>query len=106
MKSFDTVVPVEQSNIKVKKELAEKIADGTYNVGVLITPQNFKTTKLVDGEIKEEQYFVHGRKIPLIDIRKEMFEKHQHYMRIRTDAEHTQLTRDSIIEDLCRIDEY
>ena len=107
MESFDTVVPVEQSNFKVKKELADKIADGTYNVGVLIAPQSFKATKLIDGEIKEEQYTVYGRKIPLLDIRKEMFEKHQHYMRSpRTDAEYAQLSRDSIIEDLCRIDEY
>ena len=106
METFDTVVPVEQSNIKVIQTLAEDIANGKYNVGVLIPPQDFKTTKLVNGEIKEEKYSVHGRKIPLLDIRNEMFEKHQDFMRTRTDEEYNQLTRDSIIEDLCRINEY
>ena len=106
METFDTVVPIEQSNIKVIQTLAEDIANGKYNVGVMITPQDFKTTKLVNGEIQEEKYSVHGRKIPLLDIRKEMFEKHQDFLRIRTDEEYPQLTRDSIIEDLCRINEY
>ena len=106
METFDTVVPVEQSNIKVKQTLAEDIANGKYKVGVMITPQDSKTTKLVNEEIQEEKYSVHGRKIPLLDIRKEMFEKHQDFLRIRTDEEYTHLTRDSIIEDLCRINEY
>ena len=52
------------------------------------------------------EYSVHGREIPLLDIRKEMFEKHQDFLRTRTDKDYTQLTRDSIIEDLCRINEY
>ena len=106
METFDTVVPVEHSNIKVIQTLAEDIANGKYIVGVMITPQDFKTTKLVNGEIQEEKYSAHGRKIPLLDIRKEMFEKHQDFLRIRTDEEYAQLTRDSIIEDLCRINEY
>ena len=80
METFDTVVPVEQCNIKVIQTLAEDIANGKYNVGVMITPQDFKTTKLVNGEIQEEKYSVHGRKIPLLDIRKEMFEKHQDFI--------------------------
>ena len=101
METFYTVVPVEQSNIKVIQTLAEEISTGKYNVGVLIPPQEIKTTKLVNGEIKEEKYSVHGRKIPLLDIRNEMFEKHRHFMRTRTDEEYNQLTRDSIIEDFC-----
>ena len=54
METFDTVVPVEQSNIKVIQSLAEEISTGKYNVGVLIPPQEFKTTKLVNGEIRGE----------------------------------------------------
>ena len=35
-----------------------------------------------------------------------MFEKHRDFMLTTTDEEYNQLTRDSIIEDLCRINEY
>ena len=45
METFDTVVPVEQSNIKVIQTLAEDIANGKCNVGVMITPQDFKNHK-------------------------------------------------------------
>ena len=45
-------------------------------------------------------------KYPFLTSEKKMLEKHQRYMRTRTDTEYTQLTRDSIIEDLCRINEY
>ena len=106
MATFPMSVPVEQPIKKVQKKLAEEISSGKYKVGVLIAPQEFKTIRLQDGEITEEMFSVFGRKNPLLDIRNEMFEKHRDYMRTRTDDQYTQMTKDSIISDLIRINEY
>ena len=106
MTTFSTTVPKEPSTLEVKRKLAEEISNGKYKVGVLIAPQEFKTTKLQDGEIKEEIFTVFGRKNPLLEIRNAMFEQHKDFLRTKTDEQFAQMTRDSIILDLIRIDEF
>ena len=106
MESFDMAVPVKESNSKVQKKLAKEISDGVYNIGVLITPQEFRATKLKEGELTEEIFSVHGRKMPLLDIRKEMLEKHEEFLRLRNDEEYAQMTRETIINGLIRINEF
>ena len=99
-------VPVEESNIKVQKKLTREISDEIYNIGVLTAPQEFITTKLKNGELREEIFSIHGRKMPLLDIRKEMLEKHKDFLRLRHDEEYAQMTRETIINGLIRIYEF
>ena len=49
---------------------------------------------------------VSGRKQPLRDIREQMLEEHQHYFRVFSDAEYSSMTREKIMEELQRINEY
>ena len=99
-------VPVKESNSKVQKKLAKEISDGVYNIGVLITPQEFRATKLKDGELRKEIFSVYGRKMQLLDIRKEMLKKHKEFLRLRNDEEYGQMIREIIIDGLIRINEF
>ena len=49
-----------------------KLQEGEYTIGELVVPKKYK--KLVmnsDGTLKEVEFTVSGRKIPLTEIRKE-----------------------------------
>lgn len=49
---------------------------GKYHLGVLIEPKEFRKYVLKDGNIIECAYQIHGRKIPLDIIRKNIFKRH------------------------------
>ena len=53
------------------------VRDGIFSLGILIEPKEFTKFSNVEGKIVKSKYQVHGRKIPLKDIRENMFRKHQ-----------------------------
>ena len=63
---------------KLREELIDGIKSGQYLIGTLIEPKRF-TKHIIDknGEIKETEYQVCGRKIPLNTIRERMLKHHQ-----------------------------
>lgn len=79
---------------------------GEYKVGDLIVPQEFQRAVLKNDKIITETITIQGRKISLYDIRKDMAEKHQQYMRLRTDEEFKKMSQEDIIKELTTINEY
>ena len=69
-------VAVPRTENALKAALREALENGKYSLGDLIEPKTFK--KLVYGEDGPEEidFTVCGRKIPLIDIRNQLNEKH------------------------------
>ena len=65
-----------------------------------------RATKLKDGELRKEIFSVYGRKMQLLDIRKEMLKKHKEFLRLRNDEEYGQMIREIIIDGLIRINEF
>ena len=53
-----------------------------------------------DGRIAYEKVTIVGRKIPLVEIRKELLGKNNKYMRLRTDGEFEQLSKNDLIISL------
>ena len=99
-------IPVEETNDEVMRQLKQKIALGTYKVGNLIVPQVFEKVAIRDGRIAYEKVTIVGRKIPLVEIRKELLEKNNKYMRLRTNDEFEQLSKDNLIISLKQINEF
>ena len=62
---------------KIKTDMQKMVRDGIYSLGILIEPKEFTKFSNVEGKIVKSKYQVHGRKIPLKDIRENMFRKHQ-----------------------------
>ena len=66
----DISIPTEVTNENIKKKLKEKIKHGSYLIGNLIVPQSFERVILRDNTIIVDEVVVHGRKIPMTEIRK------------------------------------
>ena len=86
-KNKSVSIPVEETNDEVMRQLKQKIALGTYKVGNLIVPQVFEKVAIRDGRIAYEKVTVVDRKMPLVEIRKELLEKNNKYMWLRTNDE-------------------
>ena len=73
--------------------LHKKIENGEYTLGETIVPQTFTKTFVKDGKIKTEEMSVSGRKFSLIQIRKDLLQKHSHYMRLTTGEEFSKMAK-------------
>ena len=96
----NVTLPVEKTNKSLQNQLKESIEKGTYIIGDLIVPQTFEMTKIRNNKIVVEDVTIHGRKIPIAKIRQKMLEEHLCYMRLRTDNDFQNLTRDEITNEL------
>ena len=58
--------------------MVKLVKEGVYLIGELIEPKTFlKIVLSPDGDISTETFVVEGRKIPLVDLRKRIFEEHK-----------------------------
>ena len=71
----DVSVPVEPTNEGILSQLKEKILDGTYNIGQLIVPQSYEKIVLINDKLVQETTTTEGRKMDLLDVRKNMLKK-------------------------------
>ena len=72
-----------------------------------MVPQNFTKSKVVVGKIENEKFVVQGRKIAiqerktaLSEIRKNLFEKHNSYLRIKDDQYYNMVSQEEVIGEL------
>ena len=61
----------------LKEELLKKIKRGEILIGELIEPKCYIRIKFKKGKIVKEKVEIHGRKLPLEEIRKRIFEEHK-----------------------------
>lgn len=67
----EITTPVPRTSTAIRDTLRQKIANGEYRLGEIIAPKSYKKLTLhSDGTLKEEYFRVSGRKIPLLEIRK------------------------------------
>ena len=102
----DISIPTEVTNENINKKLKEKIKHGSYLIGNLIVPQSFERVILRDNTIIVDEVVVHGRKIPMTEIRKKMFKDHNPYMRLRSDEDFEKLTREVLTDELHDLGEH
>ena len=89
-------VPVPATNKKVKGKLEVRIRNNEYLLGELVVPRKYKKVVLgTDGTLKEECFTVSGRKIPLVDIRRRIMEKHEKLAIVRKTIDEKYQNNDS-----------
>ena len=85
----------------ITAEKKEMIASGKLSLGEPCSPHMVhKSIVTADGEVKNEEVGIIGRKLSLLEIRKKLFQRHRKYMRLMTDQEIQQLTTEDIHEFL------
>ena len=101
MNSFS--FPLEISNNDPKGDLKQQILAGRYSSGELVVPQKFTKIWIVDGKIEIEEFLVQVRKIILSQIRKNLLEKHNNYLRIQNDQYYKNITQEEVIGELTKM---
>ena len=77
---------------KVKKDINSYIDSGQLNIGEPCAPYSIFTYKWMNSELVKEEKIVYGRKLSLDYLRKKLLNKHESYMRLKTDEEIEQMS--------------
>ena len=101
----DVTVPVDESNEKVTERLREKIKNGEYTIEKLIAPKKIIKTTLCGNHIENEEVEINGQKMDITYIRMKLLEKNEKLMRKRSDEVFDNMGRESIIENLQKLNE-
>ena len=89
-KSFggEITTPVPRTSAAIRDTLRKKIENGEYCLGEIIAPKSYqKLTLDSNGTLKKECFTVSGRKIPLVEIRKNLLDEHEKLGLVRDHSE-------------------
>lgn len=100
-KSFgrEITTPVSCASAATRETLQQKLDNGEYCLGEVVTPKSYnKLTMNSAGTLKEEYFTVSGRKIPLLEIRKNIFcqQEKDGLVRDHSDAHYETMTYEDI----------
>ena len=70
-------MPMPKCYSHIRKQLLDKIERGEILLGELIEPKTYIRVKLEEGKLVKETFQVHGRKLPLDEIRLRIFNEHK-----------------------------
>ena len=96
----DISVPVPRTNGQIRADIKQRIANGTYNVGVPVVASEISKLAINnEGEVIQKKIDVNARKIPFRDIRKEALTRNKPFLKIKDDNYYTQLNRVQVISE-------
>lgn len=98
-------IPTPQPTRKLHTEIRQKITSGELYVGENIAPKTMKSNKISSsGQLEETEIAVHGRKLPLDNIRQQMNNDQDQFLRISSDVEYDNLSEEMIRQRFERLD--
>ena len=84
----EITTPVPRTSAAIRETLRKKIATGEYRLGEIVAPKTYqKLTLDSNGNLKKECFTVSGRKIPLLEIRKNLLTEHEEMGLVRDHSE-------------------
>ena len=99
-------LPTEESTEEINKQLNEKIEQGIYKLGELIIPQVYEKVTLQNNKLTTQEIEIRGRRVNLLDIRRDMFEKHKKFMKLHSNEQIENLSQTDVVNLLRKIHEY
>ena len=99
-------MPVQRTNSEIKREIAEKIESGEFSIGVpVLETESIKLVITPEGKIEKRPCKLAARKFPLSEIRQKCLTKHEKFMRVRSDQEYSQFSREELQQQLVHLNE-
>ena len=87
--------------------IRNKIEAGLYTMGEVIVPQKVQKLSInKDGEAEIVDVVVTGRKYPLLHMRHQILKDHDKYLRLFSDKEYNEMSKEKVKTELMRINEY
>ena len=91
-------VPTHRTVEGIKEDWTKMIQSGELTLGEPCYPHTITRYSIKDGELKQHEITVYGRKIPLLDLRKKLLLRHEPFMRLHTDEQLLALTKLDLTE--------
>lgn len=98
MQGGEVSVPTHKTVERIKEDWQKMIESGELTLGEPCYPHTIKKYRVKDGEIQATETVVYGRKIPLLQIRKKLLEKHKSIMHLHTDEELSSLQKTELLD--------
>ena len=64
----------------IKQDISELIDSGRVCMGEPCSPYTVTKSSVNNGKLESKMYVVYGRKIPLLEFRKRILKKHEHFL--------------------------
>ena len=105
-KGGEISIPSPETNDSLKQTIKAKIMNGEICIGEMIVPKTYNKFVLTkNNEIEVEEFVLHGRKIPLEEIRKRTLQKQCEYIRKNNDSHYENMTRHDVVTRLTELNE-
>ena len=102
--------PMHKTSGGIKEDLAKAIEDGRFHPGEEVCSKVLCSFTLSNGEVERKEVEVHGRRVPMLDLRKRILEKHEKngLMRHLPEdlLEYASMSREELTDRLTRIGEW
>lgn len=102
--------PVQPTTDQIKSSIREAVESGRYTPGEECTGTVLCRYKLSNGKVRTEKIPVHGRKIPMIEVRRRLLQRHEeaNLMRdhVRSLQEYASMPREEVVSSLEAIGEH
>jgi len=85
-----------------KQDWSEIIANNELTLGEQCYPCTIKKFKVLECELTSHNATIYGRKIPLLDIRQKLLEKHKQCMYLHSDDQLTTFTDEELLHQLAK----
>ncbi|CAG2258088.1 unnamed protein product [Mytilus edulis] len=98
-------LPTPRQSSHLKKDIKVKIASGDLYLGEEIAPKDIISTTITDGKLQQKTTVIHGRKFPLVRLRRIALQEQvsSGVLRYFSDQEYDSLTMDQLTSRYIRI---
>ena len=100
------LIPTEETNEEMKKNLSKKIKGDTYNISNMIVPQKYQRPVLNGEEIEKEIVEVSVRKINILNVKNIILKRSEKFTRIFTDEQYEKMSCTELMNEFIKINEF
>ena len=93
----DVSCPIPPTGDEVKKEWDNMVESGVLSLGIECVPYSVTKVSVNNGNLVKNRVPIYGRKIPLLELRKKLLQRHEKHMRLPTNEELEALSRDGMM---------
>ncbi len=98
MPGGEVSVPTHRTVEGIKEDWDKLIESGELTLGEPCHPQKLTRYTVKDGELQQSETTVYGRKIPLLEVRKRLLQKHESLMHLHSDQEIANLQKSELLD--------
>ena len=98
-------VPVPPTTAQVRESWTDLVRTGQLSLGVPCSPFTLVSYNVHNGHLEQQNKIITGRKFPLKEIRQQLTTRHEKYMRLATDNDINNISKEELLSKLSAISE-